>query len=118
MKRMLTQLALVALAVGCSSVGTMKDQDAVRNAALQNNAVQRMAWEKESQPTKQLDLHIDSVEVNGATASVVTTQKLSNGGQVSTVRSKQQFKKVGETWQAEGAAEQLADSAAAAKPKA
>jgi uncharacterized protein YceK len=118
MKRMITQLALVALAVGCSSVGTMKDQDAVRNAALQNNAAQRMSWEKESQAVKQLDLHIDSVEVSGTTANVVTTQKLDKAGSVSVVKSKQQFKKVGETWQPEGAAEQLADSSAASKPKA
>ncbi|HEV7922206.1 MAG TPA: hypothetical protein VGR02_15580 [Thermoanaerobaculia bacterium] len=116
---MITQLALVALAVGCSSVGTMKDQDAVRNAALQNNAAQRMAWEKDAQPVKQVDLHIDSVEVSGTTANVVTTQKLAKtDGSVSTVKSKQQFKKVGATWQAEGSAEQLADSSAAAKPKA
>ncbi|HKO56124.1 MAG TPA: hypothetical protein VJ276_09610 [Thermoanaerobaculia bacterium] len=118
MKRMITQLALVALAVGCSSVGTMKDQDAVRNAALQNNAVQRMAWEKDAQQVKQVDIHIDSVEVNGATASVITTQKLSNGGQISTVKSKQQFRKVGTAWQAEGSAEQLAADAGNSKPKA
>lgn len=118
MKRMLAQLAIVALAVGCSSTGGMKDQDAVRNAALQNNAIQRMQWEKDASTTKQLDIHIDSVEVNGASANVVTTQKLSKGGEVSTVKSKQAFKKVGETWQAEGSAEQLADTNANSKPKA
>ena len=147
MKRIVTQLAIVALAVGCSGVGTMKDQDAVRRAVLQDSARQRVAWEKKdarlalgesadtaaiatvqqqmdaTQSVKQLTLHIDSINVNGDSASVVSTQTLSSvdaSGQAktATVKQKQQYKKHGTEWKAEGGAEQLTADAGTTKPKA
>lgn len=147
MKRIVTQLAMVALAVGCSGIGTMKDQDAVRRAVLQDSARQRVAWEKKdaklalgetadpaavasvqqqmdaTQAVKQLTVRIDSIDVNGATASVVSTQTLARvdaGGQTqtATTKQKQQYKKYGTEWKAEGGAEQLTADAGSAKPKA
>ena len=79
----------------------MKDQDAVRRAVLQDSARQRVAWEKKdarlafgegadaaavasvqqqmdsTQSVKQLTIHIDSINVNGDSAAVVSTQTLS-----------------------------------------
>ena len=147
MKRIVTQLAVVALAVGCSGIGSMKDQDAVRRAVLQDSARQRVAWEKKdarlalgetadaaavasiqqqmdtTQTVKQLAIHIDSIDVNGDSAAVVSTQTLSRvdaSGQAktATVKQKQQYKKYGTEWKAEGGAEQLTADAGTAKPKA
>ena len=147
MKRIVTQLAIVALAVGCSGIGSMKDQDAVRRAVLQDSARQRVAWAKKdarlalgetadsaslasvqqqmdsTEAVKQLTIHIDSIDVSGATAAVVSTQTLARvdaSGQThtATVKQKQQYKKYGTEWKPEGGAEQLTADAGNAKPKA
>ena len=147
MKRIVTQLAMVALAVGCSGVGAMKDQDAVRRAVLQDSARQRVAWEKKdarlalgegadaaavasiqqqmdsTQSVKQLTIHIDSIDLNGNSAAVVSTQTLSRvdasgSAKTATIKQKQQYKKYGTEWKAEGGAEQLTADAGTAKPKA
>ena len=125
----------------------MKDQDAVRRAVLQDSARQRVAWEKKdarlalgegadaaavasiqqqmdsTQSVKQLAIHIDSIDLNGNSAAVVSTQTLSRvdasgSAKTATIKQKQQYKKYGTEWKAEGGAEQLTADAGTAKPKA
>ena len=125
----------------------MKDQDAVRRAVLQDSARQRVAWEKKdarlalgegadaaavasiqqqmdsTQSVKQLAIHIDSIDLNGNSAAVVSTQTLSRvdasgSAKTATIKQKQQYKKYGTAWKAEGGAEQLTADAGTAKPKA
>ena len=76
--------------------------------------------QREMDQTKQvkgLSVHIDDIKINGATATVVSTQKLTRvladgRTQISTVQQRQQFKKVaGGQWVADNTVEQLTASA-------
>jgi len=79
----------------------------------------------QTQQIKGLSVHIDDIKINGTTATVVSTQKLTRvladgRTQISTVQQRQQFKKVaGGQWVADNSVEQLTASAEfASGPKA
>jgi len=127
MKKALAVLVTCVLAVGCSSMGSMADNDGVRAAALAAAGQEQLAWNQNERPSgmesvaalTRMKVHVDSVNLESPTeATVLATYKYTgkfntDGGEKKgtlTVQRKLQFTKNGAAWSQNGAAQEVARS--------